>query len=704
MKTGTKISLALTTLLVLLVVLTSFPQVYSDSAKAATPVAADNSSSVYTPDKQHMKTAREIVVLLNRAHYLHPKIDDAFSEKVFDAYLELLDPGKAHFLASDIEELGAYRDKLDDQLKAGKLDAAFAIYNRYYQRRHERIEYNLDLLANGLDRIDLNKNEYIELEREKLPWPADMKAAKNLWRKLLKNDLLNLKLGDTPGKELLSTMKKRYENQLRILEQTNNDDIFEYFITAYTHSYDPHTDYFPPEESENFDIHMRLSLEGIGALLQRDDEYVKVVKLIVGGPAERGKILQPADRIVAVGQGEHGELQDVEGWRLDDVVELIRGPKGTVVRLKVIPADSTDITNTRLVKITRDTVKLEEQSAKKKIVDVVNGKTTYKIGVIELPTFYIDFEAAMSGDPNYRSSTRDVEKLILELEKENIDALVMDLRNNGGGSLQEATDMTGLFIRTGPIVQIRDSSNRIELQSDLNPKLVYTGPLAVLVNRLSASASEIFAGAIQDHGRGIIVGSQTFGKGTVQTINNLDPGRLKYTQSKYYRISGDSTQERGVIPDIFFPPTLDHDEIGESALPQAMAWDQIPPARYRKLANLQPIIKYLNQLHKQRVMENPDFRFLSKRIAFLEENRLKTRTSLQETERKLEQDKMKKQFLDMENERRKAKGQPLYKDYAELEAAEKDKDGNDDADGMLQETGDILIDWLLLAQRQLALH
>lgn len=310
----------------------------------------------------------------------------------------------------------------------------------------------------------------------------------------------------------------------------------------------------------------------------------------------------------------------------------------------------------------------------------------------------------MSGDPNYRSSTRDVEKLILELEKENIDALVMDLRNNGGGSLQEATDMTGLFIRTGPIVQIRDSSNRIELQSDLNPKLVYTGPLAVLVNRLSASASEIFAGAIQDHGRGIIVGSQTFGKGTVQTINNLDPGRLKYTQSKYYRISGDSTQERGVIPDIFFPPTLDHDEIGESALPQAMAWDQIPPARYRKLANLQPIIKYLNQLHKQRVMENPDFRFLSKRIAFLEENRLKTRTSLQETERKLEQDRMKKQFLDMENERRKAKGQPLYKDYAELEAAEKDKDGNDDADGMLQETGDILIDWLLLAQRQLALH
>jgi carboxyl-terminal processing protease len=707
MKIKSKIALSLAALLALFIALGSQSWVYSDTDKVTPLQSTKNSQTGYLPEKIHAQTTREIVAMLDRFHYLHPRLDDSFSEKVFDGYLKMLDPGKAHFFAADIQEFSKYRDRFDENLKAGKLETAFAIYSRYHQRRLERMRYSLDLLEKGAEKLNFSKTEYLELERENEPWLADIETAHNLWRRLLKNELLNLKLDDTPEKELITTLEKRYRNQLRMLEQTNSDDVFEYFIAAYTHSYDPHTDYFPPDASENFDIHMRLSLEGIGALLQREDEYIKVVRLIPAGPAELGKVLQPADRIVAVGQGKDGELQDIEGWRLDDVVNLIRGPKGTVVRLKVIPANSTDITSTRLVTIVRDTVKLEEQSAKKKVIDVKHGKTIYKVGVIELPTFYADFEAAMAGDPDYRSSTRDVEKLILELLNENIDGLIMDLRNNGGGSLQEATDMTGLFIRTGPIVQIRDAENKIELQSDLNPKLVYTGPVAVMVNRLSASASEIFAGAIQDHGRGIVIGSQTFGKGTVQTINRLQPGRLKYTQSKYYRISGDSTQERGVIPDITFPTIVDHDEIGESSLPQAMTWDQIQPARYRKLADLEPVIKYLNQLHQQRIANNPDFLYLNERVAFLEENRSKSATSLNEVERRQEREQMKKRFLSMENRRRHAKGLKPYKDYAELETAEESEEDEAPApaaDGMLEESGNILIDWLILAQKQVALH
>lgn len=657
---------------------------------------------LFSPTKDHAKTTRALVKMLKSSHYLDEPFDDAFSEKVFNTYIKLLDPGKVHFLATDIKEFSIYSHSFDENLKKGNLEPAFFIYSRYYQRRQERLDYTLEFLNKGITSLEFKKTEYLELDREDLPWHADMDAAKDLWRRLLKNEILNLKLGDTDDtsiEEIFSTTTKRYKNQLRYLKQTNSDDVFQSFITAYTHSYDPHTDYFPPDESDNFDIHMRLSLEGIGALLQREDQYIKVVRLIPGGPAEQGKELQAKDRIIAVGQGEKGELKDVEWWRINDVVDLIRGPKGTIVRLKVIPADNTGISKTRVITITRDTVKLEEQSAKKTVIDVKRSETVYKVGVIELPTFYVDFEAAMSGDPDFRSSTRDVERLIMELLDDNIDSLIIDLRNNGGGSLQEANDMTGLFIRTGPVVQIRTADNRIMLSSDLNPKLAYTGPMAILVNRLSASASEILAGAIQDYGRGIVIGSQTFGKGTVQSIDKLKPGRLKYTQAKYYRISGDSTQNRGVVPDIIFPTVLNLDEIGESSLPQTMAWDQIQPARYRRLIIRAPVIDYLDKRHKQRITENADFKYLNERITFLEENRKKTRASLNESERRQERKSIKQRLLAMENRRRQALGKEPYKDYAELESTEKEdakKEDNDlEPDSMLQETGEILTDWLI---------
>ncbi|MGD9160338.1 MAG: carboxy terminal-processing peptidase [Desulfobacteraceae bacterium] len=683
------------TLLLLLLVLSGL--LLAGSFLKTDAETGDNTKTVpnlISPTKEEAKTARALVKKLGKYHYLDEPLDDTFSGKIFDNYIKLLDPARVHFLVTDINEFSKYRNSFDEDLKNGNLKSAFFIYSRYHQRRKQRLDYTFGLLNKGIDSLDFNKNEYLELDRENLPWHTDMNAAEDLWRRLLKNDILNLKFGDTSIEEIPSTLTKRYENQLRILEQTNSNDVFKYFITAYTHSYDPHTEYFPPAESENFDIHMRLSLEGIGALLRSEDGYVKVEELVAGGPAERGKELQPADRIVAVGQDENGELVDVEGWRLDDVVELIRGPKGTVVRLRVIPADNTEISKTRVISITRDTVKLEEQSAKKSIIEVKRGETLYKVGIITLPAFYVDFEAAMSGDTDFRSSTRDVERLIWQLQGENIDGLIIDLRNNGGGSLQEADDMTGLFISTGPVVQIRDADDRITIGRDHDSKLAYSGPMAVLVNRLSASASEIFAGAIQDYGRGIVIGSQTFGKGTVQSMESLKPGRVKYTQAKYYRINGDSTQNRGVIPDIVFPTIIDQDEIGESSLPQTMAWDHIQPVNYHRLAMLTATINYLDKLHKQRIAENADFKYLNERVAFMEENKKKTTTSLNESERRQERKTIEQRLLAMENRRRQALGKEPYKDYAALETAEKEEDNDLKKDFKLQETGEILTDWV----------
>ncbi|MBN1907423.1 MAG: carboxy terminal-processing peptidase [Deltaproteobacteria bacterium] len=673
---------------------------YLKQSDAVTIESAAATQQILSPTIDQEKTVRALVKKLKRSHYLDETLDNTFSEKVFNNYIELLDSSKTHFLKTDIDEFSKYRYTLDDDLKGGNLESAFSIYKRYHMRREQRIKYTIGVLEKGIDAINFNKDEYIEIDRKDLPWCADLSEAQGLWLNLIKNEILNLKLEKTAVEEMQTTLLKRYKNQLRLLEQINSDDVFKYFIMAYTHSYEPHTEYFPPVESKNFDIHMRLSLEGIGAMLQSEDMYVKVVELVVGGPAERGGDLKPADRIIAVGQGNEGELTDVEGWRLDDVVNLIRGPKGTVVRLKVIPADNTDISKTKVISITRDTVKLEEQSAKKSILEIKREEKVYRVGIIKLPAFYSDFEAAMSGDANFKSSTRDVERLIYELLDEKIQGLILDLRNNGGGSLQEAKDMTGLFLTEGPVVQIRDADDDVMLYSDTDPRLVYNGPVAILVNRLSASASEILAGAIQDYGRGIVIGSQTFGKGTVQSMEPLEPGRVKYTQAKYYRINGHSTQNRGVIPDIIFPEVINKEEIGESSLPQTMAWDQIKESDYKMVSVLTPVINYLKERHMLRIKDNPEFTYLDERISFLEESRKRTRVSLNESVRLKEEEAMKQQLLEMENRRRQALGQEPYKEYAEIEKAEeekaeREKKNGEEPDSLLNETGEILTDWLV---------
>ncbi len=661
-----------------------------------------NELTYFKPDDKYRYITRAIVRTLNKHHYKDITLDDEFSSKIFDLYLKSLDPGKNHFFAEDIESVEKYREELDDKLIKGDLTAAFDIYNRFHERRLQRLNFLLDDLPGKVKAFDFERIEYIKRDREDLPWLSNQENAHDLWRRILKNDVLNLRFTDKSSEEIVQKLEKRYRAQLNLLKQTNNDDVFEIFMSAFTHSYDPHTDYFPPRQSENFDIHMRLSLEGIGALLQREDEYIKVVRLIPAGPAERSKLLKPADRIVGVGQGDE-EIVDVVGWRLDDVVDLIRGPKGSTVRLNLLAADSTDATQIKTISIVRDRVKLEEQSAKKKLIDLSHGEANYKIGVIELPAFYVDFKAALAGDPNYRSSTRDVEKLIRELREENVDALIVDLRNNGGGSLQEANDLTGLFISTGPVVQIRTAKNRVELIRDMNPKVAYDGPVAVLVNRLSASASEIFAGAIQDHGRGIVIGSQTFGKGTVQNINPLEPGQIKYTQAKFYRVSGDSTQARGIIPDILLPELLNNEEIGENTLPEALPWDRISPARYTRLNDLQPVIELLKKQHEQRIVDHPDFDYMLERIALLEESRNKERISLNETQRTSEREQSEQRLLMMENKRRNSKGLKPFKDFAELESNEEQQEENGPNESILAEVGHILLDWLTITQNKYAL-
>ena len=439
----------------------------------------------------------------------------------------------------------------------------------------------------------------VPLDVENLQWAKNQAELDDRWRKQLKNQVLSLKLADKPENEIVPTLQKRYTSQLKSVKQYNSQDVFQIYANALTELYDPHTNYLSPRSTENFNINMSLSLEGIGAVLQMDDEYTKVSSLVAKGPADKQGDLQPADRIVAVGQGVDGPLEDVIGWRLDEVVELIRGPKDTTVRLEVIPAKSKSADERKIITIVRNKVKLEEQSAQKKVIEIPEGNKVIKVGVIDIPAFYIDFDAMRRGDKDYKSTTRDVKNLLQELEAEGVDGIIVDLRNNGGGSLQEANELTGLFIEYGPTVQIRHSSRRVWRDGKRLKGPYYEGPLVVLVNRLSASASEIFAGAMQDYQRGIIVGDRSFGKGTVQTLIPLTEGQLKITESKFYRISGESTQHRGVVPDVEFPSIYDTEEIGESALDHALNWDQISPIRHSNYGELSTVLPAIqSQFHE----------------------------------------------------------------------------------------------------------
>ncbi|WP_338460088.1 carboxy terminal-processing peptidase [Azotobacter vinelandii DJ] len=652
------------------------------------------------PDRDQVIASLNVVELLKRHHYSKPPLNDARSEKIYESYLKLLDPARSYFTAADIAEFDRWRTQFDDFLKSGDLQPGFTIYKRHLTRLAERLDFTLGLLEKGVDSFDFERDESLLVDREKAPWAPDKAALDDLWRKRLKDEVLRMKIAGKEPKAIQELLIKRYRNQLARLDQTRGEDIFQTYINAFAQTYDPHTNYLSPDNAENFDINMSLSLEGIGAVLQSDNEHVKVVRLVPAGPAEKSKQLAPADKIVGVAQA-NGEMVDVIGWRLDEVVKLIRGPKGSVVRLEIIPAGNAPNDETsKVVAITREAVKLEEQAAKKSVLELPHEGRTYKLGVIEIPAFYLDFKAFRAGDPDYKSTTRDVKRLLSELKAKKVDGVVIDLRNNGGGSLQEATELTGLFIDQGPTVLVRNNDGRVDVLADENGGTYYTGPMAVLVNRLSASASEIFAGAMQDYHRALIIGGQTFGKGTVQTIQPLNHGELKLTLAKFYRVSGQSTQHQGVIPDISYPDEVDTQEIGESALPEAMPWDSIRPAIRPEIDPFRPLLNELKARHDQRTAQDPDFVFTRNRLDLSRQLMQETTVSLNESKRRAQHSSIESKQLAIENERRKAKGEELLTKLKEEDentlplADDKNKKPEDDA--YLAETGRILLDYLSL--------
>ena len=658
----------------------------------------------------HGETAVSLLEELQTKHYSEINIDDNFSSAAFDSYLDTLDGSHLYFLKSDVDELSVYRYTLDDSLKAGSVEPGFEIYNRYYKRVLERLIYAINRIETNIPEMDFTLDESISIDREDAPYANTVEELDEIWRLRLKNSVLSLRLTDDTNEEIEEKLSKRYRNQLSQILKTNERDIFQTYLSTVAKAVDPHTAYFSPRDSENFNMGLSLSLQGIGAQLTSEDEYTKVVELIKGGPAERGAELKAGDRIIAIGQGVDGDLQDVVGMRLDDVVSQIRGEKGTVVRLNVIPADAITESSATVVSITRDTVKLEDQSAKKEVIELSYSGQDYKIGVIDLPTFYFDFEAASRGEEDFKSSTRDVRNLLEELKEEEVDAVVVDLRNNGGGSLSEANQLVGLFIETGATVQIRYSGIRNGFTrpfGDNDPEVAYDGPLAVLVNRTSASASEIFAGAIQDYQRGVVLGGQTFGKGTVQEIIPMDYGQVKLTRSKFYRISGASTQHRGVIPDITFPDFYDaYEDIGESSLDGALPWDTVRPVEYRTYNSIQTMLPELQNLHDERAKTSPDFIYLLGQIERTRALREKETFSLNELVVKQEREDSRREEFDTENMRRALKGIPLeeWKEDAEEDSTEFTDEETilvdneeEEGDPLILESARILADFISLS-------
>jgi carboxyl-terminal processing protease len=655
------------------------------------------------PNENQRRASLVISQVLEGFHYKRPQIDDQLSHLAFDRYLESLDPNRLFFTQKDVDKFDIYRNVLDDSLLNGRLDPAFVIFRAFRQKVEQRVDYALKLLDE--DHFDFKRNEQYVFDRKDRPWAANEAALNDLWRKRIKNDVLTARL--SKDKASSTDLRKRYEGIRRRVDQMTPSDVFETFINAFALSIEPHTSYMSPRLSENFDIGMSLRLQGIGAVLRGENEYTEVVNTVVGGPAARSGKLAAGDRIVGVAQGENGEMEDVVGWRLQDVVELIRGPKDSVVRLDVLPKSEAPGGRTRELKLVRDEIKLEDKAAKSEILQGPQFGDL-KIGVIDIPAFYRDFAGEAAGESNFRSTTRDVRALLKKLKKQGVDGIVIDLRENGGGSLTEATELTGLFITQGPVVQVKDARGNVEVERDTDPEEVYTGPLAVLVDRNSASASEIFAGAIQDYGRGLIIGEPTFGKGTVQTLLNLqrylrgnnNAGRLRLTMAQFFRVEGASTQHRGVTPDIVFPTATGSEEHGERALEHALPWAAIKPAIAKPDVHF-PLMM-LRDKDAERVSKDPGFRFLVEQEHEFEKARDTKSISLNEDERRSEREQRDTRLLDSRNRLRAYRH---LKPLASLdEEEERPLDEKDDKEGinriMLDESAHILVD-LIHAQRPL---
>jgi carboxyl-terminal processing protease len=659
------------------------------------------------PDEQQSLVLKEVVQLIENYNYKKIKVNDSISSVIYDRYIKALDPSRYYFLASDIKEFEKYRTTLDDDFRAGDLSTPFYIFNVYLKRYNDRIGYSINQIKG---KYDFNQNDTYVYDREKMPWISSTTALNEVWNKRVKYELVNLKIAGTDQAKNIETLTKRYQNLQSQASKFNNQDVFQILMDSFTEAIDPHTNYFNPRNAETFNQEMSRSIEGIGATLQLENEVTKIVSVVPGGPAFKSKQINAGDRIVGVAQGVNGEFEDIIGWRIDNAVSKIKGPKGTTVKLKIIPVGQELSAKPVIITLVREKVILADQSAKKSVKTIQSDGKPYKIGIIDVPAFYADFKAANAGDPNYKSTTRDVRLLIDTLKNiDKVDAIVMDLRANGGGSLVEAVDLTGLFIDRGPVVQVKDLRGGVEVDEDKNPGAIWTGPFGVMIDRLSASASEIFAGAIQDYGRGVIMGTQSYGKGTVQSsidLNRLvEPsllqkmaalikkskdanatpmqetvssqkvvkpvttstavvdkdgvpqlGVINLTMGKFYRINGNSTQHKGVIPDFNFPSIYPLDKIGEDTEPSALPFDMVKASNFKSIADLSDVKATLLKLHKERMAKSVDYKILEEDIADSKKRDGETTITLNETKLKAERDALEAKSFDRLNQLRASRG------------------------------------------------
>ena len=632
-----------------------------------------DSLTVLDPKPKHLMETYLVNDNLKRFHFRKQDLNDSLSSVVFHNYFESLDYNKSYFLKSDIEYFKKYEFELDDQIKEGNVDVAFQIFKVFRDRTNSRIDYIMELSEEG---FDFEVDEKLLLEDEDRDWADNVDEINERWRKIVKNQAVNLILSGKKEEEVGKSLVDRYERYRKGINQYNSDDVFQFYMNAYTESYDPHTNYFSPMSSDNFNISMSLSLEGIGARLTQSLDYTVVNEVIAGGPAYKSKLIQKDDKIVGVGQGDE-EIVDVIGWRLQDVVQLIRGPKGSVVKLLLLKGDAPAGSVPETITLVRDKIKLEESSAKSEIIPITEGNATYRLGVITLPSFYIDFEERRKGVKDYKSTTRDVKKIIDDLTAQNVDGILIDLRFNGGGSLMEAIDLTGLFIERGPVVQVKDTEGSIDVKSDIDYRVQYNGPMAVLINRFSASASEIFSGAIQDYNRGIILGETSFGKGTVQNLIDLNSrfpqskerlGQLKLTLAKFYRVTGSSTQNIGVSPDIAFPSPFAAENFGESSRPNALPWDKIPSANYNKTNQISDkMISNLQKLYSHHLKSDLTLKYRNEDVERMKKEQNRKSISLNLEDRIEERDKNESQ-----NEKRKELAESAGKVNKEFNTSEED--------------------------------
>jgi carboxyl-terminal processing protease len=633
------------------------------------------------PEPQHLKVAPLIVKYLTNFHYQKKAIDDSLSAETLDRYLDNLDPVRVYFYQSDIEGFQKYRYRLDDYLVTGHVDPAYEIFHLYQQRMAERLTYVFERIEAP---FDYTKDENLVIDRDQASWANSQEVLDDYWRKRLKNESLSLKLSGKEHEEIVKLIRKRYKRAKKNIEQFQSEDVFQIYMNSLSECFDPHTSYFSPKNFDDFKIQMSQAYSGIGARLTTEDDYTVVKEIIAGGPASKSDALHEDDKIIGVGQDEQGEIVDVVGWRIDDVVQLIRGEKETVVRLQIRDSGSMPGAPADTITLTRDKVKLEDRSAEGRVIKISQEDKDFHFGVIDIPSFYSDFDGKNAGEKDFKSTTNDIKKILENFYTDTLDGVIIDLRRNGGGFLNEAISLTGLFIDSGPVVQVRSTTGKVSVEWDTDPGAAYSGPLAVLVDRISASASEIFAAAIQDYGRGIILGSQTFGKGTVQNaigLNRFLPntdkklGQMKITIAKFYRIDGGSTQHVGVIPDIAFPSRFEFMDFGESAERNALLWDQIDNLDYSQYNNLTSTIPQLKTRTNLRVSEDPHFVELAKSLEEFDKNRNRKKISLNLEVRELEQEE------------------------AEKKKKERKEKEEDDEDLLITESARILSDYILISEK-----